>query len=143
MQQPRRAGDPDGTAKILEYFNGIVPPPFSLQDAIKLGALTPYLYHVHTVTLTNTEQEEWDELTKRIRRISGQNASMKERDPSADDQVKRLLIERGRLLKQAEGKASVAAAICAAHYHRGERWIVYCDNLAQLAEVQSDLTKQG
>ena len=140
---PRRAGDPDGTAKILEYFNGIVPPPFSLQDAIKLGALTPYLYHVHTVTLTNTEQEEWDELTKRIRRISGQNASMKERDPSADDQVKRLLIERGRLLKQAEGKASVAAAICAAHYHRGERWIVYCDNLAQLAEVQSDLAKQG
>lgn len=140
---PRRAGDPDGTAQILDYFNGIVPPPFTLQDAIKSGALTPYFYHVHTVTLTNTEQKQWDEITKRIRRISGQNASAKERDPAADYQIKRLLIERARLLKQAEGKASVAAAIFAAHYHRGERWIVYCDDLTQLAAVQAELAKRG
>jgi len=137
---PRRAGDPDGTARILDYFNGIVPPPFTLQDAIESGALTPYFYHVHTVTLTSTEQERWDEITKRIRRISAMNASAKEPDP---DQIKKLLIERARLLKQAQGKASVAAAIMAANYRRGERWIVYCDDLAQLAAVRMQLAKHG
>src|SRR5437867_8414648 len=78
---PRRAGDPAGTAQILDYFNGIVPPPFTLADAIKSGALTPYFYHVYTVTLTNTEQERWNDITKRIRRLSAMNASAKEPDP--------------------------------------------------------------
>ena len=137
---PRRAGDPEGTARILDYFNGIVQPPFTLQDAIESGALTPYFYHVHTVTLTNTEQDQWDEITKRIRRMSAINASAKERDASSDH-IKMLLIERARLLKQASGKASVAAAILAADYRRGERWIVYCDDLAQLAAVQAELVK--
>ncbi len=140
---PRRAGDPEGTASILDYFNGIVPPPFTLQDAINCGALVPYFYHVHTVTLTNNEQEGWDDLTKRIRRVSAQNASTKKPDPISEEQIKRLLIERARMLKQAEGKVSVAGATLAQHYHRGERWIVYCDNLAQLAAVQAELARRG
>jgi superfamily II DNA or RNA helicase len=140
---PRRAGDPVGTARILDYFNGIVPPPFTLQDAIKSGALTPYFYHVHTVTLTESEQRAWDETTKRIRRIVAQNVSAKESDPAWEFQVKKLLIERGRLLKQADGKAPAAGAIIAANYHRGERWIVYCDDLAQLTAVQAELSRRG
>jgi len=139
---PRRAGDPEGTARILDYFNGIVPPPFTLQDAIKSGALTPYFYHVHTVTLTNTEQGRWDEITKRVRRLSAQNAAAKEPDPTSDF-LKKLLIERARVLKQAEGKAAAATAILAKHYHHGERWIVYCDDLDQLAAVQTALSRQG
>lgn len=140
---PRRAGDPEGTQKIFDYFNGVVPPPFTLQDAIRSGALTPYFYRVHPVTLTEREQEEWDEITKRIRRLAGQEAGAKEPNPAAGDQIKRLLIERGRILKQAEGKAAVAAAVVAAHYHRGERWIVYCDDLQQLAAVRAALSKSG
>lgn len=140
---PRRAGDPAGTARILDYFQGIVPPPFRLADAISSGALTPYFYHVHTVTLTSAEQEEWDRLTKRIQRLAAQNASAKDPVSGADTQIERLLIERGRLLKQAAGKAAVAASIVAANYHRGERWIVYCDDLVQLAGVQTALAAQG
>ena len=140
---PRRAGDPDGTARILDYFNGIVPPPFTLQDAIESGALTPYFYHVHTVTLTSTEQEQWDQLTKRIQQLFAQNASGKEPSAGADHQIERLLIERGRLLKQAEGKAATAGAILGAHYQRGERWIVYCDDLTQLGAVQAVLAARG
>lgn len=140
---PRRAGDPVGTARILDYFNGIVPPPFTLQDAIKSGALTPYFYHVHSVTLTESEQRVWDETTKRIRRIVAQNMSAKEPNPAWEFQVKKLLIERSRLLKQAAGKAPAAGAIIAASYHRGERWIVYCDDLTQLAAVQAELSRRG
>jgi superfamily II DNA or RNA helicase len=140
---PRRAGDPVGTAKIFEYFNGVVPPPFTLQDAIRSGALTPYFYHINTVTLTDSEQEAWDQVTSRIRRLSAQNASAKEPDPAADFQIKRLLIERARILKQAEGKAGMAATILAANYHAGDRWIVYCDDLAQLGAVQAELARRG
>jgi superfamily II DNA or RNA helicase len=140
---PRRAGDPVGTDRILGYFNGIVPPPFTLQDAIKSGALTPYFYHVSTVELTDEEQHAWDEVTKRIKRISAQKASAKEPDPGADFQIKKLLIERGRILKQAERKADSAAAILAANYQRGDRWIVYCDDLSQLNAVRAALTRAG
>ena len=140
---PRRAGDPLGTDLILSYFNGIVPPPFTLQDAIKSGALTPYFYHVHTVVLTDAEQQGWDDITKRIKRLSAQKASAKEPDPSADFQIKKLLIERGRLLKQAESKAAVAGIILAASYQRGDRWIVYCDDLTQLNAVRAEITRNG
>lgn len=140
---PRRAGDPDGTTRIFEYFNGIVPPPFSLRDAIQSGALTPYFYHVHTVPLTKTEQEHWDEITKRIQRIAAQVASAKDKDPASDQKIKKLLIERARVLKQAQGKARKAADVIAANYHRGDRWIVYCDDLAQLAAVKADIGETG
>ena len=140
---PRRAGDPVATAQTLDYFNGVVPPPFTLQDAIRSGALTPYFYHVHTVTLTDAEQQRWDQITKRIRRLTAQNSSAPEPEPASEYQIKMLLIERGRLLKQAEGKVPAAAAILAEHYHRGERWIVYCDDLVQLTAVQEELARHG
>ena len=31
---PVRAGDPEGTAALMSYFEGVVPPPFTLADAI-------------------------------------------------------------------------------------------------------------
>ena len=52
---PERAGDPDGTTALMDYFGGIVPPPFGLEDAIRARALTPYAYHVHTVSLDDDE----------------------------------------------------------------------------------------
>ena len=140
---PRRAGDPEGTARILDYFDGVVPPPFTLQDAIKSRALTPYFYHVHSVSLTENEQERWDALTKRIRRTAALNAPEKGDNPVTEQQIKRLLIERGRVLKQANSKAVEAAVVLAKNYRHGDRWIVYCDDLAQLAAVQAALAKGG
>ena len=140
---PRRAGDPLGTARIMTYFEGIVPPPFTLQDAIKSGALTPYFYHVNALTLTEGEQHAWDVITKRIRRITAQNDGTRGPTPEWDFQVKRLLINRGRILKQASAKVRAAGAIVAAHFHRGERWIIYCDNLDQLTSVRSEISARG
>jgi len=37
-----------------------------VSDAIKSGALTPYFYHIHTTALSESEQAEWDKITKRI-----------------------------------------------------------------------------
>lgn len=140
---PRRAGDLAGTARLLSYFEGIVPPPFTLQDAIKSKALTPYFYHVHTVSLESKEQEAWDELTKRIRRLAAQNGSGKDPSLGLDSQLKHLLIQRARLLKQAKAKPNMASSIIGANYRRGEKWIVYCDDLAQLAAVRAKLAEKG
>jgi superfamily II DNA or RNA helicase len=140
---PRRAGDPAGTGRIFDYFEGIVPPPFTLKDAIKSNALTPYIYHVRTVLLSEAEQEQWDQVTKRVRRLSAENAAAKDPKPGADDQIKRLLIERGRILKQATAKAGTAAEIVTANYESGHRWIVYCDDLAQMNTVKERLISKG
>jgi superfamily II DNA or RNA helicase len=140
---PRRAGDPEGTAKIFDYFNGVIPPPFTLQDAIKAGTLTPYFYHVSKVSLTDIEQETWDEITVKLRRLAGKKAASKDSSEAAEHHIKRLLIERARILKQAEGKIVATASIFAASYRRGERWIVYCDDLNQLAAVRNALAEIG
>lgn len=141
---PRRAGDQEGTDQTLSYFQGIVPPPFTLQDAIKSGALTPYFYHVHTVALADTEQERWDEFTKRIKRLSAQSKGDGDKSsPASEQQIKNLLIQRSRVLKQASAKVALAASILVGQYRSGDRWLVYCDDLKQLAAVQEALLANG
>src|SRR5204862_3614465 len=39
---PERAGDPDGTAIVLNYFERKLEPRFTLHDAIQAGRLVPY-----------------------------------------------------------------------------------------------------
>jgi len=56
---PRRYGDPEGTASIINYFERIIEPRYSLADAIRDGHLTPYFYYPIVVGLTESEQEEW------------------------------------------------------------------------------------
>jgi superfamily II DNA or RNA helicase len=139
---PRRAGDPLGTAVILEYFNGIVPPPFRLQDAIASGTLTPYMYHVHSAALTEDEQDSWDTITRRIRQASAQQASSKDAQRD-EEKIKLLLIQRARILKSAENKTSLAVSVVQEHFTQGERWIVYCDNLEQLSKILTSLRQAG
>ncbi|MCW8972143.1 MAG: DEAD/DEAH box helicase family protein, partial [Gammaproteobacteria bacterium] len=58
---PRRYGDPIGTDKIFKYFGEIVPPPFTLQDAIDSGRLVEYEYHPEPIRLTPDESDAWAE----------------------------------------------------------------------------------
>ena len=43
-----------------------LPPPFTLRDAINSGVLTRYFYHPEKIYLTNSEQEDWNSITKEI-----------------------------------------------------------------------------
>ena len=140
---PERAGDDAGTARIFDYFQGVVPPPFTLRDAIEAGTLTPYVYHVHTVLLTESEQEDWDDLTRRIRQLVARAASSDHRNGDADFQIKRLLIDRSRIQKQAAGKAGMAARIVTKNFHGGDRWLVYCDDLEQVRSDRAELSNAG
>ena len=133
---PERAGDPEGTARILDYFGGIVPPPFTLNDAIAAGALTQYSYHVYRIDLTADEQERWSDLTKKI---SVQYARMKSKKGNTEDLQRKLkvdLIRRARIVKAASNKVEAAVKIVNENYTVGSRWIVYCDDQTQLGQIR-------
>ena len=140
---PRRYGDPTGTAAIFNYFGGIIPPPFTLSDAINAQVLTRYFYHPHTVKLTHTEQEDWDVLTKEISRLVVRAASKDSDGLFGSPAIKRKLLARARILKNAAAKVHTALSIIAANYQSGQRWIVYCDNQTQLQNVLTLLLRNG
>jgi superfamily II DNA or RNA helicase len=141
---PRRAGDPTGTAAIMRYFNGVVPPPFTLEDAISAGTLTPYAYYPHSVELDAQEQDEWKRLTTQLRRVyaRGHNGEH-EWTGGGEARFKMLLIARSRVAKQARRKVAKAAEILQASYEPGQRWIVYCDDQVQLGSVAGALRASG
>ena len=98
---PRRAGDPEGTQAIFDYFDGVVPPPFTLKDAIP-STLTPYFYYVHTIRLTPEEQEKWTEFSKRLARVAAQANKAGHGDATLSARVQQLLIDRARIIKAAQ-----------------------------------------
>ena len=53
-----------------------------------------------------------------------------------------LLIRRARILKQARGKVPLAAQILRDEY-RGDRWLVYCDDIAQLNALTRECLDAG
>lgn len=140
---PTRAGDPSGTAAIFDYFEGVVPPAFTLFDAIKAGTLTPYAYHVHRVSLEADEQERWNKLTHEIRKRFAQSQAEKSSSPDTELRLKQLLIRRARIVKSARQKVAAAVSVVTGAYRRGQHWIVYCDDQVQLADVRDSLLAAG
>lgn len=140
---PVRSGDQAGTAAIFEYFEGVVPPPFTLVDAIKARTLTPYAYNVQRVQLNADEQENWNKLSKEIRKQFAQSLAAKSPEANIEQRLKMLLIRRARIIKQAIQKVAAAVSIVNSNYRRGQHWIVYCDDQAQLTDVRDALRTVG
>jgi len=141
---PYRYGDPIGTAALFDYFGGIIPPPFTLDDAIKSGVLTRYFYHPQKLSLSASEQDRWNEITEEIRKLiakSGNNETIT--DLMSNPRLKRLLINRARIVKNAEGKVPLAIATLQTYYRKGQKWIVYCDNITQLNAVLQGAVTAG
>jgi len=137
---PRRYGDPDGTDRILNYFGGIVQPPFTLSDAIEAGRLSPYFYHVHQISLTPDEQEDWEDLTREIQKKYAQSQSSDDgKFDELPEYIKKLQIKRARILKKARQKVQVAYNVLSQYYSTGDRWLVYCSDIDQLKRVHKKL----
>lgn len=90
-----RYGDEEGTKILYDYF-GEKSIIYSLEEAINKGNLTPYYYHPIIVNLTEDEVDKYKELTTQIgkRVAAGKN----------DEALKRLLIQRARLIAGARNK---------------------------------------
>jgi superfamily II DNA or RNA helicase len=139
---PVRAGDPEGTARVLEYFGGVLPPPYTLQDAIKDGVLTPYNYVIHEAPLNDAEQGSYDHLTRKIR-IEAARSRDSDDGIAGSEKLRQMAIARARILKQASAKVPLAVRVLADHFQTGQRWLVYCDSVAQLRQTREALAACG
>ena len=97
---PIRQYDQDGTKALFKFFGDIVFK-FTLEEAIG-RCLVEYDYYVHPVDLTESEMDEWFNLTDKIR----QNA-WRDEDGKPDDYLAKLLRDRRALLETASGKISM------------------------------------
>lgn len=133
----QREGDPGGTAAILDYFENVLEPVYTLSDAIGDGHLCQYRYAVHLLALADYERDEWHRQTLQIGRALGNSRG------ELTETVQQLLIRRARILKKAEGKPRLAADVLQAEYRDGDAWLVYCDDSSQLRTVRSAIEGRG
>ena len=142
---PKRYGDPEGTQLIVDYFGGVVEPKFSLIDAIKCGSLVSYYYYPQQIYLTDEEQEKWSKITDEIRKLYAMQKSSSSNSDSQNylERMKMLIIRRSRIVKKASGKIQLALDVIKTHYEKGQRWIIYCDDIVQAKQVKDVLEKSG
>jgi superfamily II DNA or RNA helicase len=139
---PDRAGDPDGTARILDYFSGVLEPRYTLADAVRDGVLTRYFYRPHVVTLSSQEAMQWENETAQIKRMRARIGAG-DTDDRLPGRLKQLLIRRARIVKGAAAKIPLAADVLRESYQPGQRWLVYCENVQQLEAVTAALSQVG
>ena len=140
---PERAGDPDGTARIFDYFGEVLEPVFTLADAIAANRLVPYSYAATLVTLGAEETEQWIERTRKIRQSYAQEADDGGGRFTPSPYLKHLLIQRARIAKQAASKVPAACDIVLRDYQRGQHWLLYCSDQGQLRAVIEKLGDAG
>jgi superfamily II DNA or RNA helicase len=104
---PDRWFDEDGSDKIRGYFDKTVIE-FPITEAVEKGFLTPYRFYPQTVSLTDTEYEQFQLFTKKI--INAQND--KDSSPSERrDKIQQLLIQRSRIVNNAEEKLTLLQSL--------------------------------
>ena len=59
--------DSEETTKIVNFFDKVVDK-FTIAEAIKLNLLTKYYYYVGFPNLTEIENDEWKEISKKIKK---------------------------------------------------------------------------
>ena len=123
---PIRQYDHDGTRQLLEYFDTDDEPAYSftLNDAIRVGCLTPYRYHIHTVPLTDDEIEKYIDLTAQLLRTGfghedGTDAGLSERQ-------EQLLRDRRALIEQASGKIAALRDLLEPDTAALSHTLIYC-----------------
>lgn len=96
---PERYFDDDGTDFLINYFGKVLPPEFTLANAIKKRALVKYNYHPILVQLTDIETLHYAKLTKKIGWELSKNNNLED-----NHNLKALLIRRSRLIATASNK---------------------------------------
>jgi superfamily II DNA or RNA helicase len=126
---PIRDRDFEGTSTIFNFFGDLVEPVYSLEDAIQDQILVPYDYSIELAPLSEDEEEEWLQMTRRISR------ELAMYDGKVTELAKRLMIKRSRISKRAKSKSAIAAEIIRSNHSSGDRWLVYCESVDHMDEV--------
>jgi superfamily II DNA or RNA helicase len=140
---PVRYGDQEGTKAIFDYFGPVIPPPYTVADAVKAGTLTPYFYFVRLVPLTEEEQERWDQASRDIGIFFARYKGVMHQSPEIQARFNQLLIARARIIKGASRKIDTAVQTLLEEFKAGQRWLVYCEDQVQLNRMLVALRREG
>jgi superfamily II DNA or RNA helicase len=133
---PERHCDEKGTAKLMDFFGGVIYE-FSLADAIKEKILTEYEYYPITINLTTDEMEEYFELSKKITKI------MAFSDIDQENQaLKTLLIRRARLIAAAKEKIPAMKKVMKEAKFPLTKTLVYCGDGSVEEENSEQIVRQ-
>ena len=139
-----RANDYLGTKRIIDYFDKALEPKYGLSEAIADKRLVQYDYELLTVSLNAEEEESWIEQSKKISAEWAKYEANKAKK-AMPGKLKMMLIERAKISKKASNKTKKAVDVIKKNYKHDEiqRWLVYCQDLEQLVELQQKLFKEG
>jgi len=111
---PKRIYDPEGTGEMERFFHDGEPYTysFSMERAIEEGVLCKYRYFPHLVALTQTELDEYIEISKKLVKMYdfGRN------DTEKSDAAEKLLLKRKRVIQKAVNKLALTKRILGAHF---------------------------
>ncbi|MGI6744571.1 MAG: DEAD/DEAH box helicase family protein [Acholeplasmataceae bacterium] len=130
---PERYFDEEGTKKIISFFNGIIEPKYGIADAIKDGVLVEYYYDVFEVGLEINEQEQWNDLTRKINKRIAVSRSKDEK--INDSGLEQLLFLRSDIVKKAKQKVHYAEKLLLEKFKPGQKWLVYLDDTGHIKEL--------
>lgn len=139
---PERYRDPEGTENLFNFFDGIIKPEVSLQDALKMGRLVPYDYYPILTYLNAQEEDDWAKITQRIINYIRIN-KVESKSIKDHRQLSTLLINRSRIAKKARSKIEVVTETVINNYNDGEYWLVYCEDSDQLYEINERLSNHA
>ncbi len=99
---PKRIYDPEGTMVMESFFNDKEPYTysFSMERAIEEDVLCNYYYYPHIIKLTETEMDEYIQISIQLSKLS----SFGSNDPEIQKRIERLLLKRKRIIHKAENK---------------------------------------
>lgn len=136
---PGRKGASDETSLIQEYFGETLQPLFTIKDAIAAKRLVPYNYYFRTVTLLPEEEEVWNDLSLKIKKIVAINKGKFPTNKNESNNFKTLLIKRASIIKSASQKVELAKNVLQEKFIEGDRWLVYCQDQFQMGKVKAEL----
>lgn len=134
---PERHHDPVGTQTVVDYFGGVVYE-YTLDQAIADGRLCQYRYYPVVVELTESEAEEYAEISVKLAKIMPGADKNEEIEQSA----MRLLIKRARLLGGAVNKMPALDNLIAALPERPHKAIFYCGDGRTTDSITDDEVRQ-
>ena len=108
---PERQFDEDGNIRLMDFFgcDNSYTFEYSMEEAIRKGALCKYYYYPHLVKLTDDEMAEYIELSHRIAKIINRE------DDDSKEILKRLLLKRKQIIHKARNKKDIFQNILKEH----------------------------
>ena len=136
-----RQFDDSGTEFLLKTFGDVVYE-YGLDRAIG-ECLVHYYYHAHFVYLTAEEEEDFQELTSQIKRLSF--AAQEGGNSRAKDRWQRLCLKRRALVESAANKVELFSSSLPKNKAEIEKTLVFCTdkNPDQLEMVNAVLMRRG